>query len=121
MSKNCIVQICSLNSLKSIKINSNKSLQDFFKEIRTQFSPNFPTVNKQKLIFFNGIPPKKLREIDLEPNKTLEEIKVYNNSMLRILIDEENILNFIDANSSKDCSNEKIPIENSNIKLNKIS
>ena len=94
---------------KSIIINSKSSVKEFFSEIRKQFSLNFPNVNMHKIIFFNGIPPKKLREIDLEENKTLEEMKVYSNSILRISIDEENQIKEIELNQEKkEISTEKI-------------
>jgi len=100
---------------KSIKINSKSIVKEFFCEIRKHFAPNFPNIYKNKIIFFNGIPPKKLREIDIEENKTLEEMKVYNNSMLRILIDEENPIKDSGLIQEKiEFSSEKI-IENSKI------
>lgn len=108
---------------KSIIINSKSSVKEFFSEIRKQFSLNFPNVNKHKIIFFNGIPPKKLREIDLEENKTLEEMKVYSNSILRISIDEENQIKEIELNQEKkEISTEKIKENSKNkFKINQMN
>ncbi len=103
---------------KSMSINNKSSIKDFFFQTRNIFSSISQNIYKYKLIFFNGIPPKKIREIDTDENKTLEDMKVYNNSMIRILIDEENpIPDILPINFKSDLSSENEKIIDNNSKI----
>jgi hypothetical protein len=61
--------------------------------LREIFKKTNPEITNKKIIIFNGIPPKKIYEHDADPKITIEEVKIYNNSLLRFVIDEDNLIN----------------------------
>jgi len=73
-----------------MNIPNTSSLKFFCNMIREIFEKNNPQISCKKLIIFNGIPVKKIFEHDTEQNITLANLKIYNNSLLRIDIDEDN-------------------------------
>jgi len=66
--------------------------------IREIFQKTNPNISNRKLIIFNGTPPKKVYEHTADTKSTLTDLKIYNNSLLRFDIDEDNFLseNYMD-------------------------
>jgi hypothetical protein len=75
-------QFMNIDKLSSFKFMCNM--------IRSIFLKDKPQINNHKLVIFNGIPPKKICEHDIDNKTTLEQLKILNNSIIRVGMDEEN-------------------------------
>ena len=87
------LQIFFDDKTEIIKINNNENLNFFCNYIRNIFKKYEMGIEKYYLIIFNGIPPKKINEFETDQMKTLNELKILNNSIIRICLDNENLLN----------------------------
>lgn len=86
------LQIIFNSETQFMNISNTSSLGFLCNMIREIFKKTNPSINNKKLIIFNGIPPKKIYEHTADLRSTLADLKIYNNSILRFDVDEDNFL-----------------------------
>jgi len=104
-----------------MNIENTSSIKFLCNMIREIYIKTNPEINNRELIIFNGIPPKKIFEHETDPKITLEELKIYNNSILRFDLDEENYisedyLNNTDNIKKQQKAFDKLSSQNNSIK-----
>lgn len=117
------LQIIYNGETEFMNIQKTSSMKFLCNMIREIFKKANPDLNNKKLVIFNGIPPKKIFEHDTDPKITLEELKIYNNSILRFDIDEENYISEDYLNSSDNIKKQQEAFDklsSKNNSLNKI-